>query len=66
MKFLNNTQRTRFKVTIFFGIGLGAIAAWAVYHQMDGAATAAITSLGGIATVYKWGETKRTSSGEKK
>ncbi len=62
MKFLNNTSRTRFKVTIFFGIGLGAIAAWAIYNQMDAAATSAITSLGGIATVYKWGETKRSSS----
>lgn len=61
MGFLNNTKRTRFKVTIGFGCILALLSGYAIYKGMDGAAVSAITGFGGIAAVYKWGETKRKS-----
>ena len=64
MKQLNNTKRTRFKITTYSLIGLFLALGGAIYKELNDVATACLMSIGAMGSVYGWAETKRKSGEE--
>lgn len=64
MKLLNNTKRTRFKITTFSLVALFLCLGFSIYKELNDVAVALIVPVSATISIYGWGETKRTSSKE--
>jgi len=62
MKGLNNTKRTRFKITTYSLIFLFAALFYAIFKELNDVSMACLMSIGALGSVYGWGETKRKSN----
>ena len=62
MKGLNNTKRTRFKITTYSLIFLFGALFYAIFKELNDVAMACLMSIGALGSVYGWGETKRKSN----
>ena len=58
---LNNTKKTRFKISTYTAGYLALLAPYTVYAEMEGLAAACIAGILSIVSTYNYGETKRPS-----
>ena len=65
MKALNNTKRTRFKITTYSLAALFLCLGYSIYKELNEVAVALIVPISATISIYGWGETKRKSSGAK-
>lgn len=61
MKALNNSKRTRLKMSVYSAIFLGVVILYAIYENLENVATAAIALFGTITTTYIIGDSLRKS-----
>jgi len=64
MKALNNTKKSRFKVTTFSLVALFICLFWSIHQELNDVATALTVIIGTTISMYGWGETKRESIGK--
>jgi hypothetical protein len=62
MTFLNNSKKTRFKVTIFSLVALFGCLFWSIHKELNNVASALIVPISATISVYGYGETKRKSN----
>ena len=62
MKILDNTKRTRFKITTFSLIALFICLGYSIYKELTDVASALIVPISATISIYGWGETKRKSN----
>ena len=61
MRLLNDTKRTRFKLTTYFGLIIACLIAYSIYSKLEGVATVLAGSLGVVVAKYSHDETNRKS-----
>ena len=62
MKSLNNTKKTRFKITTYSLIMLFLCLGYSIYKELSDIAVALIVPISATISIYGWGETKRKSN----
>lgn len=61
MKFLSNTKRTRFKITVIVVVYMMIMGAWSLFKDNTDVTVIALGVIASSVGIYGYGETKRKS-----